>query len=311
MTTTIVPSTAGATNLFCYNHPQTETLLRCKQCDLPICLQCRTDVEVGSLCSDCFNARANVYHPMDGDGRVNPYHIPQKRPRVTYWLAALISLVWLLVAIEYAFKEFSTIWVMGVSFGPFIAGGQWWRFVTSLFLHNGVEHLMFNAIALLAFGPEMEGLYGRRRFLLIYLLAGIYGGLLSFGIYGFEENSVGASGAIFGVVGMNLAFFTLYRHQMGEYGAKQRRQVLTIFGITFVYGLIVGNINHAAHIGGLIAGAALGYLLAPRYWMPAQEDDSPLTDSASLARRWWVVVVALLVFGVGARLVQQSLLLAG
>ncbi len=304
------PASQETPQRFCHHHLQTETYLRCKRCNRLICAQCRTDVEVGALCHDCRTV-IKVYHPMDEAGQVNPYHVSQDIPFFTYRLALLIGFVWLLAGVETMLYDFSNIWMIGVAWGPGLARGDWWRFITPIFLHSGIEHLMFNGIALLALGPEIEGLYGRWRFLVIYLLAGLYGNLLSFGLNGLAEFSLGASGAVFGIVGMYLAFFTVYRRSISEYATKKRHQMFIVFGLTFVYGAVVGNINHAAHVGGLIAGCVLGYVLAPRYWITDQQADGTLPDRAALARRWWAVALALVLFVSGALLVQRYLLLGG
>jgi hypothetical protein len=146
-------------------------------------------------------------------------------------------------------------------------------------------------VGLIAFGVEMERIYGRYRFLVIYLLAGLFGNLASFAFNGPRQFSAGASGAIFGVIGMNLAFFLIYRHKLGEYGRQRRKMVLVLVGISLVLGYTVLPADNLAHMGGLLAGFVLSYGLTPRYQVDHTRSPRRIVDRASLLRRWWVSVL--------------------
>ena len=151
---------------------------------------------------------------------------------------------------------------LGANFGPFTRAGQWWRLLTSLFLHAGVVHLAFNSMALWQLGPLAERLYGRWHFLLLYLAAGIGGGLASLWWHP-DGNSVGASGAIFGLIGGLLAFVS--RRDLGvapQAVLALRRSLMTFGGVSLAAGFAIPMVDNAAHLGGLATGYIAGFALA-------------------------------------------------
>ena len=176
----------------------------------------------------------------------------------------------------------------GANFGPATQDGQWWRLATAMFLHFGVLHLALNMWALWDVGRLVERLYGRKRFIALYLACGVAGNLLSLVVQGNRAVSGGASGAIFGIYGALLIFLWCERKHVdrGEFrwlfGAAA---VFTVF--TLVMGQVIPGIDNAAHIGGLVTGALLGRTLA-RPWAAA----SPRAHGG----RW--IAAALLVMAV-------------
>lgn len=145
-----------------------------------------------------------------------------------------------------------------------IAQGQYWRLLTAMFLHGNIVHIFFNGYALFALGPEAERIYGTLRFLVLYFLAGLAGSVAS---YAFSPNpSVGASGAIFGLVGGLGVFFYIARDILGDAGRAQLQSMIFIVVINLLIGFgASGVIDNYAHIGGLVGGMITGALLAPRY----------------------------------------------
>jgi len=146
----------------------------------------------------------------------------------------------------------------GANFGPATQDGQWWRLLTAMFLHFGIVHLALNMWALWDVGRLVERLYGRTRFLLLYLTSGVVGNLLSLVLQGNQAVSGGASGAIFSLYGALLVFLWRERRQV------DRREFKWLFGaasvftvVTLVIGQVVPGIDNAAHTGGLLAGALL------------------------------------------------------
>lgn len=130
-----------------------------------------------------------------------------------------------------------------------IEDNQWWRILSSMFIHIGFFHLLMNVMAIYYLGILVEKMYGRWRFLFIYLLSGIGGGLASFA---FSVNiSAGASGAIFGLFGALLFFGFIYREIFFQ---TLGSNVLLILAINLILGFVVQQIDMAAHIGGLVAG---------------------------------------------------------
>lgn len=157
----------------------------------------------------------------------------------------------------------------GSNAGPLTLGGQWWRLVTSMFLHGGLLHIFFNMFALWQVGRLVERMFGSTRFFALYMIAGICGSLSSV-LWNPHVNSVGASGAIFGIIGGLLAF--IRRPDSGVPGTivKDLRGSLSGFLLfNIAAGLVYPHTDNAAHIGGLVGGWLAGHLLARSLHVPA------------------------------------------
>jgi rhomboid protease GluP len=181
----------------------------------------------------------------------------------------------------------------GANNGAATTDGEWWRLLTSMFMHYGLVHLLFNMWALFQTGQLVERLLGRGLFALTYLACGLAGGLLSIYWHGDRMWSVGASGAIFGVYGALLGHF-LREHRAIPKVVFQpiMRSTLFFAGYNLVYGMVNSSIDNSAHIGGFLTGIVLGWVTA----MPP--------DAAQRAREWWAkaaqaFAVTALVVGVG------------
>lgn len=142
-----------------------------------------------------------------------------------------------------------TLIQFGAKFNPLIYEGEWWRFLTPVFLHIGFLHLLMNSFALYFIGPAVERAYGRGKFLFIYLIAGLSGSVVSFAFSPFL--SAGASGAIFGCFGA-LLFIGVYNRKV--FFRTMGSNILVIVGINLALGFVIPNIDNAGHIGGLIGG---------------------------------------------------------
>ncbi|MCC3157526.1 rhomboid family intramembrane serine protease [Hymenobacter sp. 15J16-1T3B] len=184
---------------------------------------------------------------------------------VTLSLAGLNLLVFLLMVasgVDALQPSGQDLIAWGSNFTPLVARGQWWRLLTACVLHGGVAHLLLNTYALLVIGALLEPLVGRTRLLLAYLLSGLGGSLASLYWHAGWVNSVGASGAIFGLYG---AMLTLTATNAARLSRSARAALfvhtLYIVGANFATGLQPG-IDHAAHIGGLLAGAVLAWPLS-------------------------------------------------
>jgi rhomboid protease GluP len=229
--------------------------------------------------------------------------IPISNPFLTYILLAIIFIVWVLMELAGGSQDGRVLVQFGANFGPRILQGETWRLLTSMFLHIGLAHLFFNAYALFIFGMEMERIYGPDRDITIYILAGLFGSLTSFASRGPQVLSAGASGAIFGVIGMNLAYFLIHRHTFGHFGRQRVMSTLIIIGVNLVFGFTVPGIDNLAHLGGLLAGFAIGYGLAPRYRLVDEYTTTPrLIDTVSLLKRWWVLVLSVAILASGTSL---------
>jgi len=157
----------------------------------------------------------------------------------------------------------TTLLKLGAQYGPMVDAGQYYRLITAMFLHGGFLHIFFNMYALLYLGNVVERVYSTPKFLSVYFFSGVVGNLAT-QIFYHNTISIGASGAIFGLVGM--LFAAGRRHDIPYYlkpltGAALLPMIL----VNLVLGFTAGNINNAAHIGGLLAGMAFGLLVSPRY----------------------------------------------
>jgi rhomboid protease GluP len=186
--------------------------------------------------------------------------------RVTYALIAINVLVFLVMLTQgagllHSPNDIQLNW--GANFGPATQDGQWWRLGSAIFLHFGAMHLLLNSIALWDVGKLTERMFGPWRLLGIYLIAGLFGNILSLDIQGNEAVSGGASGAIFGLYGALLIF--LWR----ERDFIDRREFKWLFGgavgfsiLTITLGFVMPGIDNAAHIGGFIAGIVASIIFA-------------------------------------------------
>lgn len=151
---------------------------------------------------------------------------------------------------------------LGSDYTPLTAGGEWWRLLTSTFLHFGLAHLAFNMWALWVNGTLAERLYGSSRYLLIYLVAGVAGSVASFLWHPFV-NGAGASGAIFGVIGAVFAYFLRTDTGVPKSVLMTQRKAAALFiVVSILNGARFRGIDNAAHLGGLAAGFVVGWLLS-------------------------------------------------
>ena len=137
-----------------------------------------------------------------------------------------------------------------------IAAGEWWRLLTPILVHAGALHLFLNMYILFIYGPNVEQTFGTVRFVTMFLIAGFMGSAFS---YAFppETASVGASGAIFGVVGILIVY--LYKRRRTSFMAQYLRGMGFFLIANFIFGLLPGmNIDNFAHLGGLVGGVLLG-----------------------------------------------------
>jgi rhomboid protease GluP len=150
-----------------------------------------------------------------------------------------------------------------------VRAGQWWRLVTFNFLHIGLMHLMFNSSALFSIGPQVEGIFGSQKFVFAYVATGVGSGVAS--LLFLPGGTAGASGAIFGLIGL----MAVYGYRLGgSLGRGLMRQMLIWAAFGIMFGFFLGA-NNVAHVGGFLAGGALGFVLAP---------DAPSTVGSSA--RW-------------------------
>ncbi|VXB60402.1 Rhomboid family intramembrane serine protease [Enhydrobacter sp. 8BJ] len=176
----------------------------------------------------------------------------------------------------------------GANFLPFSLGEAPWRLVTSLFLHIGFMHLLFNMFALYYFGQVAERMFGAVNFLALFLLSGVGGNLLNnfLGLHSVMAGeppiiSAGASGGIMGI-GMALLVAALTKTSFNNF-ALNFRSLLIVMAINLSYGFLVGGIDNASHVGGAIIGGLLGMVYVMQYRVIRQQQlgDEPISGSTA------------------------------
>ena len=178
---------------------------------------------------------------------------------VTYIFIGINVLLFLLINVLIRLTnmdELAVITLLGAKDNALIATGDYWRLITPIFLHSELLHLFFNCYALLIWGPMVERLYGRLKFVLLYIIAGMVGCLAS---YVFSANpSIGASGAIFGLLGALLYFRQRWKDAFKRFFGPS---LFIIIGFNLFYGFTSSGIDNWGHIGGLVGGFLAGNAL--------------------------------------------------
>jgi membrane associated rhomboid family serine protease len=242
----------------CYRHPSRETGVSCSNCGRPICPDCMTTTPVGMRCPECSRERTQV----------KTLRNTARRPEVTIALIAINVLAFLAEGnITLSGQPTSKVYEEGALIGSIrgfptlgVAHGQWWRIVTSGFLHENIIHIGFNMYVLYILGQMLEPALGRLKFGTIYavsLLTGSFGALLVTP----HSPTVGASGAVFGVMGAAAVEMRARQIPIMQSG------VGGLILINLVISFALPGISWGGHIGGLIGGAlaALVIQLGDRY----------------------------------------------
>jgi rhomboid protease GluP len=228
--------------------------------------------------------------------------MPKNRPVATWILLGILVAVFAIQTLTGGSTESEVLIRMGAKFTPLIAGGEYWRLFTAMFLHVGVIHLLMNAYALFVIGSELERILGWKRFLAIYVISGLMGNLAS---YAFSPHpAAGASGAIFGLIGALAAVFFRYRKRLGKWGRARLTNIAVILVLNLGYSLMVPGIDYLAHLGGLVSGFVLGWFMAPEY--EADPVGLRLVDRNHVGRYWPALTAMVVVFFVGTLLVTLT-----
>ncbi len=241
------PPPAGAPA--CYRHPDRPTYLSCTRCGRPVCPECMRSAAVGHQCLDCVQAAAaSVPAPKTAFGGV----VRTGTPVVTYALIAINVAAFVVQTISPDLLGRLALWP------PAVAGGDYYRLVTSAFLHFGILHLLFNMWALYVVGPPLEEWLGRVRYIALYGLSALGGSVMVYLFSPLNASTVGASGAVFGLFGAT--FVVARRLQLDV------RWVVTLIVINLVLTFSVPGISWQGHLGGLLTGGVVAgaYVYAPR-----------------------------------------------
>ena len=250
----------------CYRHPGRETYVSCVRCGRYACPDCMRSASVGQQCADCVGEGARSARPA----RTTFGGRPVSGAVVTWTLVAVNVAVFLLTWVrpgivnDLKMLGFDSYTQGGPMHG--VAAGEWYRFITSAFLAPatglgglGFMDILFNMWALVFVGPALEGLLGRARFLAVYLLSAVGGGVMYYFLAPPNYPAVGASGAVFGLFG---AWFVVSRRLRLD-----TRGIVVLIAINLALGFFFHTyIAWQDHIGGLLTGALLtaAYAYAPR-----------------------------------------------
>jgi len=247
---TSLPGTAAN---FCYRHPGRQSFILCQRCGRTICPECQTQAAVGVICPECMHDQRQSAPRTKSAARTRLGRMTAAgEPVVTYSIIALTLVIFVLQLIPGLGVTdrllYAGIYSYPVAFEP-------WRMLTSVFVHSTgfIFHVLLNMYTLWIFGQILERMLGRGRFLTLYLLSGLAGSLGVLFLADPRVAVVGASGAIFGLMG---AFLVIQRKLGGN-----ATQLLILVGINLVIGFLPGlNVAWQAHVGGLVGGAVIGLI---------------------------------------------------
>ncbi|MFJ6571445.1 rhomboid family intramembrane serine protease [Streptomyces sp. NPDC091292] len=248
----------------CYRHPDRETGVRCTRCERPICPECMVSASVGFQCPECVRGGSGTGHaPAANHPRTLAGGTIARDPRLITKLLILINVA-IFIAIQADSRLVTDLTLIGAwppaPFTPTqgVAGGEWYRLVTSMFAHQELWHIAFNMLSLWWLGGPLEAALGRVRYFSLYMVSGLAGSALTYLIASPSEQSLGASGAIYGLFGATAVLVRRLNYDM--------RPVIALLVINLIFTFSLSGIAWQAHVGGLIAGVivAYGMVHAPR-----------------------------------------------
>jgi membrane associated rhomboid family serine protease len=222
----------------CYRHPSRETGVSCSNCGNPICPDCMTATPVGMRCPDCARQKTQT----------RSLQSIAVEPIATYVLVALN------VAVFFGATRSTQAQSDLILFGPAVADGDYWRLLTSGFLHVQVVHILLNMLSLFWLGRMIEPALGHVRFVAIYLVS-LLAGSLGVMILSPNDLTLGASGAIYGLLGAAIVMARNRQISLIQSG------LLPILAINFIFTLSVPGISLGGHLGGLIGGLVSTYVV--------------------------------------------------
>jgi membrane associated rhomboid family serine protease len=274
------PTTEGSSTPVvpvCYRHPKRETYLRCVRCDRPICPECLHEAPVGFQCPECVAEGRRTVRPsrtiFGGSSRGEHGYVTKA--------LIFINVAVLVISASMAgggglyggglggllggstpLTEWGSVWgvaqygdgrVVLAEYRAGIAEGEYYRLITSMFLHYGLIHIALNMWALWVLGRELETRLGPGRFLTLYLLSGLGGSVAAY-VFSPAGQTAGASGAIYGLFA---ALFVVFRRLN-----RDTSSIITVLVINVIFSLSVKGISLAGHLGGLVTGALVAVALA-------------------------------------------------
>jgi membrane associated rhomboid family serine protease len=251
-----LPSPPAPTIEVCYRHPGVQTRVHCTRCERPICPDCMIPAPVGFQCPECVEEARREFRK--GPGR--PFRGGISVTKALLVAIAIPFVIEIVVGGPRALFDPSAqlLFDLGAMAPPAVANGQFWRLFTAMFLHAGLLHVALNAYFFWLFGRVVESVFGRTWMLVIFLVSGFLASVASYAFGPVLALAVGASGAISGVFGAFIAYNYRRRHLAGN--AANLRMALTVIVLNAFIAVVYSSIDWRAHVGGLVAGFALGYL---------------------------------------------------
>jgi membrane associated rhomboid family serine protease len=255
------PRQSGLAVEFCYRHPDRATGVHCTRCERPICTDCMRPAAVGYQCPECLQEAGKS---LPRSRRVLAIGTPGPVTRVLVGLNLAIFVLEIATGGKLGFDLSGAFNSKLIAWGglqplEIALRGEYYRLITATFLHGGLLHVALNMYVLWILGSMLEPTLGSGRFAAIYFISGLTASATSYALGPANQLGVGASGAIFGLLGAWVAF--AYRRRGTAFGAMQLRQALFWVGINFFLGFSIGGIDNFAHLGGLIGGALAGTLV--------------------------------------------------
>ncbi|MFI9001474.1 rhomboid family intramembrane serine protease [Streptomyces sp. NPDC053541] len=250
--------------MHCYRHPDVETGIRCARCEKPICPQCMVSAAVGFQCPDCVRGGSGTGHAPHAN---TPRTVAGGRVAADGRLVTKILIginLALFIAVRAADPRLvDQLDMIGLAYSDElgivgVADGEWYRLITSAFLHQEAAHFLFNMLGLWVIGGIVEPELGRIRYTALCLLSGLSGSAVVYLLSPENQGALGASGIVFGLIGAWVVLARRHRYDM--------RPVLIFVAISLVFTFARPGVSWQAHIGGLVAGALLTYAFvhAPR-----------------------------------------------
>ncbi|MGW2052173.1 rhomboid family intramembrane serine protease [Streptomyces sp. NPDC001858] len=243
----------------CYRHPDRETGIRCTRCERPICPECMISASVGFQCPNCVREGSGTGHaPGASQPRTIAGGAIAADPHLVTKILLGINVAMFVLQQALGDRFTDRLDLIGRAIMPAlgygelqgVAEGQWYRLLTSMFLHGSVIHILSNMLSLWWIGGPLEAALGRVRYLTLYLVSGLAGSALTYLLAAPNEASLGASGAIFGLFGALAVLVRRQRYDM--------RPVIALLVINLVITFGWAGIAWQAHIGGLVAGVVVG-----------------------------------------------------
>ncbi|WP_282794792.1 rhomboid family intramembrane serine protease [Streptomyces sp. CC224B] len=272
----------------CYRHPGRETGISCTRCERPICPECMISASVGFQCPECVKGGSDTGPaPAASRPRTLAGGTLTQDPRLlTKIILALNVLVFL--AVRAREDLVGDLFLIGEwPPAPFpasqgVAAGESYRLVTAVFTHQEIWHIAFNMLGLWWLGGPLEAALGRVRFLALYLLSGLGGSALTYLLEDPSDASLGASGAIFGLLGATAVLMRRLNYDM--------RPVIALLALNLLFTFTWSGIAWQAHVGGLVAGVVIAYGM-----VHAPRERRALVQWGTCALVFAVIVVTVLV----------------